>query len=124
MGPDDCLYVAAPTLATHDAIYRVTRDRLVDVIYAGFGRPQGLAFDSTGALYVVDALAGEAGVYRLDVGRAQSEAELVLTAPSLVGLTFDPEGGLLLASADTVWRLDCPLKPLASPGGSDGAPGL
>ena len=32
MGPDDCLYVTAPTLATHDAIYRISRDRLVDVV--------------------------------------------------------------------------------------------
>ena len=48
-GPDECLYVAAPTLATHDAVYRITRDRLVDVVQTGFGRPQGLAFDSSGA---------------------------------------------------------------------------
>ena len=114
MGPDDCLYVAAPTMATHDAIYRVTRDRLVDTVYAGFGRPQGLAFDSTGALYVVDALAGSAGLYRLDVSRANAQPELVVAAPALVGVAFDPQGGLLLASSDTVWRLDCALTPLAS----------
>lgn len=112
MGPDDCLYVTAPTLATHDALYRVTPDRLVDVVCHGFGRPQGLAFDALGALYVVDALAGGAGLYRLDVSRPSAEPELVLTAPSLVGVAFDPKGGLVLASADTIWRLDCPLKPL------------
>ena len=43
-GPDGCLDVAAPTLATHDPIYRITPDRLVDSVYEGFGRPQGLAF--------------------------------------------------------------------------------
>jgi glucose/arabinose dehydrogenase len=111
MGPDDCLYVAAPTLSTRDAIYRITPDRLVDVVYTGFGRPQGLAFDASGQLYVVDALAGSAGLYRLDVTRPGAEAELVLTAPSLVGVCFDPDGGLLVASADTVWRLDCALQP-------------
>jgi sugar lactone lactonase YvrE len=111
MGPDDALYVTAPTLATHDAVYRVTRDRLVDVISSGFGRPQGLAFDSSGALYVVDALAGGAGLYRLDPGASRPVPELVLTAPSLVGVAFDPAGGLVLASAETIWRLDCPLKP-------------
>ena len=57
-GPDGCLYVTAPTLATHDPVYRITPDRLVDVVCDGFGRPQGLAFDSSGALYVADALAG------------------------------------------------------------------
>lgn len=112
MGPDGCLYVTAPTLATHDFVYRVTPDRLVDPIHSRLGRPQGLAFDSTGSLYVVEALAGAAGLYRLDVSQTDGDAELVLTAPGLVGLAFDPEGGLLLASADTVWQLDCPLKPL------------
>src|SRR5690606_28764501 len=54
-GPDDCLYVTAPTLASHDPLYRITPDRLVDTVVDGFGRPQGLAFDSSGALYVVEA---------------------------------------------------------------------
>jgi sugar lactone lactonase YvrE len=111
MGPDDALYVTAPTLATHDALYRITPDRLVDVVYTGLGRPQGLAFDSTGQLYVVEALAGAAGLYRLDVTASRPEAELVLSASSLVGLAFDPEGGIALASGETVWRLDCALKP-------------
>ena len=48
MGPDGCLYVAAPTFATHDPIYRITPERLVDVVNDQLGRPQGLAFDSTG----------------------------------------------------------------------------
>ena len=114
MGPDDTLYVTGPTLATHDALYRITRDRLVDVVYHRFGRPQGLAFEASGTLYVVDALAGAAALYRLDVAVPSPDVELVLTAPSLVGVAFDPAGGLLLASSDTVWRLDCPLKPLRS----------
>jgi len=111
MGPDEALYITAPTLATHDAVYRVSRDRMVDVIYSGFGRPQGLAFDSTGALYVVDALAGSSGLYRLDPAAPSAAPELVVSAPSLIGVAFDPQGGLVLASADTVWRLDCPLRP-------------
>lgn len=112
-GPDRCLYVTAPTLASHDPVYRVTPDRLVDVVTDGFGRPQGLAFDSTGMLYVVDALAGGAGLYRLDVTKTRPEPELVLSAPALVGVAFDPAGGIVLASNDTLWRLDVPLKPLA-----------
>ena len=110
-GPDDCLYVAAPTLSTHDPIYRITPDRLIDELHAGFGRPQGLAFDSTGALYVVEALAGQGGLYRLDVTKTKPQPELVLAAPSLVGVTFAPDGGLVVCSNDTVWRLDCQLTP-------------
>ncbi len=74
LGPDGSLYVAAPTLASHDAVYRVTPDRRVDTVYGGFGRPQGLAFDSEGRLYVADALAGDAGLYRLDSGGCRAEA--------------------------------------------------
>lgn len=110
-GPDDCLYVTAPTFSTHDPLYRISRDRLVTVVTEAFGRPQGLAFDSTGALFVVDALAGAAGLYRLDVTAKQPAPVLVLSAVSLVGVALDPEGGLVLASTDTIWRLDVAVKP-------------
>ena len=108
-GPDGCLYVAAPTLATRDVIYRITPDRIVEDACTGFGRPQGLAFDSTGTLYVVDALAGAAGLYRVDVSRPRPEPELVVSAAALVGVAFDPTGGVVLASNDTAWRLDVAL---------------
>jgi sugar lactone lactonase YvrE len=110
-GPDDCLYVTAPTMGTHDSVYRITRDRLVETVCDGFGRPQGLAVDSTGMLYVVDALAGASGLYRVEIGRPDPQPELVLTAPSLIGVAFDPIGGVVLASADTIWKLDAPLRP-------------
>jgi sugar lactone lactonase YvrE len=104
-GPDDCLYVTAPTLSTHDAIYRITRDRTITVVSDEFGRPQGLAFDPSGSLFVVDALAGNAGLYRLDL-TPRSRPMLVLSAVSLVGVAFDPAGGVVLASSDTLWKLD------------------
>jgi hypothetical protein len=31
----------------------------------------------------------------------------------LVGVAFAPDGGVVLASNDTIWRLDVPLRPLA-----------
>jgi sugar lactone lactonase YvrE len=111
VGPDDCLYVSAPTLATHDVVYRITPDRLVDIVTDKLGRPQGLAFDRTGGLYVVDALAGAAGLFRVDRNDPQAQTELALTAPALVGLAFDPEGGVVLASNESVWHLGVPMKP-------------
>ena len=112
-GPDNCLYVTAPTFSTHDALYRITPERLVTVVTEAFGRPQGLAFDSTGSLFVVDALAGNAGLYRLDLTQSSPLPVLVLSAVSLVGVAFDPAGGLVLASNDAVWKLDVDLKPYA-----------
>jgi hypothetical protein len=114
LGPDESLYVTAPTLSSHDTLYRISRDRLVDTVFDGFGRPQGLAFDHLGRLYVVEALAGAAGLYRLDLHSAPTAPELLVSAPTLVGVAFDPEGGLVLASTDTIWRLDAPLSPLVS----------
>jgi sugar lactone lactonase YvrE len=102
-GPDGWLYVTAPTLSARDCIYRVSPDGLVDVFHDGFGRPQGLAFDRGGDLYVVDALAGTSGVYRLPMDRP-AEAERVVSGGSLIGLAFDPRGGFVLASSDTVFR--------------------
>ena len=105
-GPDSCLYVTAPTLATHDALYRITPDRLVDTVTEAFGRPQGLAFDSTGTLYVVEALAGAAGLFRVDVRQTAPVPELVVAAAALVGVAFDPSGATVLSSNDVVWKLD------------------
>jgi sugar lactone lactonase YvrE len=111
-GPDDCLYLTAPTLASRDAVYRVTPDRLVDVVYDGFGRPQGLAFDADGDLYVAEAAAGTAGLYRLRLGGADPpRAELVAAVPAIVGVAFDPDGGVLMASNDTIWRVDVDRRP-------------
>ncbi len=102
-GPDGWLYVTAPTLSARDCVYRVSPEGLVDVFHDGFGRPQGLAFDSQGDLYVVDALAGSSGVYRLAMDRP-AEAEQVVSGGSLIGLAFDPRGGFVLATSDTVFR--------------------
>ena len=113
-GPDGDLFVSAPTLATHDPIYRITPDRMVETVYDGFGRPQGLAFDSTGALYVAEALAGAAGLYKLDLSRTPVTAERMLSAPALIGVAFDPTaGGVIIASNDTVWRIDADVRPAA-----------
>jgi len=108
MGPDDSLYVTAPTFATRDHVYRVDRQGEVRVVSSEFGRPQGLAVDADGTLYVVDAIAGGAGLFRVIEGRPR---ERVLSAPSLVGAAFDPGGGLAVASGDTVYRLDIGLRP-------------
>jgi DNA-binding beta-propeller fold protein YncE len=69
---------------------------------SGFGRPQGLAFDPSGNLFVVEALAGTSGLYRLPV---EGEPEMVVSGPGLVGVAFDPLGGLVVCSNDTAYRL-------------------
>ena len=103
-GPDGYLYVTGPTLHTTDAIYRISLEGDVSTWTTGFGRPQGLAFDAAGHLYVVDALAGSSGVYRIRLDAPDSH-ELMLSGGPLIGLAFDPHGGLALATNETVFRL-------------------
>ena len=111
VGPDDCVYVAGPTLGPYDHVYRLDpATGAIDRMYSGFGRPQGIAFDSQGMLYVVEALAGANGLYRV---RPDGTAELVVAGQSLVGVAFNPNGGMVVASNDTVYRLDVPIRPLA-----------
>jgi len=110
IGPDDGVYVTAPTLGPYDYVYRVDPvTGKIDRVYSGFGRPQGLAFDSQGSLYVVEALAGWSGLYRLHPG---GKPELVVAGQTLVGVAFNPQGGLVVASNDTAYRLQVGSRPL------------
>ena len=49
-GPDERLYVTAPGLASHDAVFAIDKKGDVTTYFRGFGRPQGLAFDKGGNL--------------------------------------------------------------------------
>src|SRR6266853_2197664 len=105
IGPDRAVYVTAPTLSTYDPIYKVAPDGTVTTLDARFGRPQGIAFDPDGTLFVIEALAGSSGLYRLPAG---GPPELVLSGQNLVGLAFDSLGGLIVCSNETAFRLKQP----------------
>jgi sugar lactone lactonase YvrE len=99
MGPDGALYVAGPTLASYDRVYRIQTSGAIETLDHTFGRPQGLAFDSKGVLHVVEALAGVSGVYRLPQGAART---LVVSGARLVGVAF-ADDTLVVASNDSAW---------------------
>ena len=117
IGPDRALYVTGPTLSSYDPLYRIEHDGRVTTAYAGFGRPQGLAFDPNGSLFVVEALAGSSGLYRVPpggpgeaggsggAGGAAEKPQLVLAGPALVGVAFDRAGTLVVSSNETAYRL-------------------
>jgi sugar lactone lactonase YvrE len=91
-------------------VYRVTPGGEVDIVASGFGRPQGLAFDSNGLLYVVDAIAGDATVFRMPPDRPE-ERQPVMSGGALIGLAFDPLGGAVIASGDTAYRIETGVQP-------------
>src|SRR5689334_802300 len=63
-GLDDSLYVAGPTVTSFDSIWRINPDGDIDMFFKGLGRPQGLAFDRDGNLYVAAAFRGRRGIVR------------------------------------------------------------
>jgi sugar lactone lactonase YvrE len=103
MAPDGTLIVSAPTLNSSDGLYRISPDGETTRWADGFGRPQGLAFDPQGTLYVVDALAGDSGVYRVDDDGTRT---LVVSGAGLLGVTFDPtDGTLTVCTDDAIYRI-------------------
>jgi streptogramin lyase len=102
IAPDGTLYVTGPTLSSYDSLYRIDTTGTVTTAHAAFGRPQGLGFDRHGTLFVVDALAGSSGLYRVP---STGEPELVLSGPGLVGVAFDDQGTLVVSSNETAYRL-------------------
>jgi hypothetical protein len=98
------LYVTGPTTSSFDHVVRITPAGQVTSFYRGLGRPQGLAFDIEGNLYVAASLAGKRGVVRLT---SDANAELVVSGYDLVGLAFGRHGSMILATNDSL--VDLPL---------------
>lgn len=107
-GPDDSLYVTGPTVTSFDSIWRINPDGDIDMFFKGLGRPQGLAFDREGNLYVAAALRGRRGIIRISPdGR---EAKVVVAGVNLVGLSFSATGEMAVVSIDSVYSLQTQIK--------------
>lgn len=106
-GPDGGLWVTGPTTSSYDSVYRISPAGVVEVFYRGLGRPQGLAFDAEGRLYVAASLGGRKGVARIGADR---KAELFVSGPGIVGLAFTPSRSLIVATNSALYRLDVGIK--------------
>jgi sugar lactone lactonase YvrE len=102
-GPDDNLYVTGPTVSSFDSIARFDEQGKATVFFRGLGRPQGLAFDREGNLYVAAALRGRRGVVRISADA--KTAELVVAGMNVVGLAFGPQGEMVVATNEAVYSL-------------------
>ena len=81
--PAGDLYVTGPTTSSFERVYRITPAGEVSTFYRGLGRPQGLAFDRAGNLYVAASLSGRRGIVRLT---PDAQPEIVLSGSNIVGL--------------------------------------
>jgi len=96
------LYVTGPTTSSFDAVYQVDPQGHVEVFYRGLGRPQGLAFDVQGNLYVAASLHGRRGIVKLT---PDGQASLSVSGQNLVGLAFGPDSTAVLATTSGVYHL-------------------
>ena len=103
-GPDERLYVTAPGLASHDAVYAINASGSVTRYFRGLGRPQGLAFDTEGNLYVAACFRGKHGIVRISQGG--ESAETFVAGNNVVGLCFTKNGEMVVATNDSVYSLN------------------
>jgi DNA-binding beta-propeller fold protein YncE len=101
--PAGDLFISGPTTSSFDRVYRVTPAGEVSVFFRGLGRPQGLAFDRAGNLYVAASLSGKRGIVRLT---PQAEPEVVLGGSNIVGLALMPTHRAMIVTNSALFSLD------------------
>jgi hypothetical protein len=106
------LFVSGPTTSSYDRIVRINRQGEVSLFYRGLGRPQGLAFDRDGNLYIAASLNGHRGIARIT---PDGKAQLVLSGMGLVGLSLLPTRRAVLATNSALFSVDWNIEGLALP---------
>ncbi len=101
-GPDGYLYVTGPNISSFDSVMRISPDGEVSRFFTGLGRPQGLAFDTAGNLYVAASRQGHRGIVKIT---PDAEAEMFVAGNALVGLCFDELGDMILATSSELFRI-------------------
>jgi len=101
-GPHGDLFVTGPTTSSFDCVHKVDPHGSVSVFYRGLGRPQGLAFDAAGNLYVTASLSGKRGIVKIT---PDAKATLQVSGQGLVGLAFAPGKSAILATNSAVHRI-------------------
>jgi sugar lactone lactonase YvrE len=101
--PTGDLFVTGPTTSSYERVYRISPGGEVSIFFRGLGRPQGLAFDRKGNLYIAASLGGKRGIVRLT---PQAEAELVVGGSNIVGLALLPAHRAMITTNSALFSLD------------------
>jgi sugar lactone lactonase YvrE len=111
-GPGGNLFVTGPTTSSFDSVHKVDPHGSVSVFYRGLGRPQGLAFDTEGNLYVAASLSGKRGIVKIT---PDAKASLEVSGQGLVGLAFAPGKSAILATNNAVHHISWNIQGLPLP---------
>jgi sugar lactone lactonase YvrE len=101
--PSGELYATGPTTSSFDRVYRISQGGDVTIFFRGLGRPQGLAFDRDGNLFVAASLGGRRGIIRIT---PQGHPELALSGSGVVGMALLPSGRAIVTTSSAVFTLD------------------
>ena len=101
-GPDGNLYLTGPTISSFDHVFCISPTGEVTSFYRGLGRPQGLAFDGDGNLYVAASVAGERGIVRIT---PQAQVERVVSGYGIVGMAFTRQQSMVVATNNSLIEL-------------------
>ncbi|MGP0097334.1 MAG: gluconolaconase [Terriglobales bacterium] len=96
------MFVTGPSTSSFDCVYKVDPHGTVSVFYRGLGRPQGLALDVDGNIYVAASLSGKRGIVKIT---PQGKANLEVSGQGLVGLAFAPGKSAILATNSAVHHI-------------------
>jgi sugar lactone lactonase YvrE len=103
VGSDGTLFVTAPSLSPNDCVWAIDREGTPAAFFRGLSRPQGLALDRDGNVYVAGSLRGHRGLIRIT---PSGSAELVVAGYNLVGVAFSPLGTAVLATNEAVYDVE------------------
>lgn len=107
-GPDGRLFVSAPGLASHDAIYVVDTAGNVEKFAVGFGRPQGIAFGRDGQLYAAACYAGRRGIFSISPDALA--VRQIVAGMNIVGLCFTTDARLIAATNEAVYSIKADIR--------------
>ena len=102
-GPDDYLYVTGPTTSSFDSRASHLARRPRGAVLSRPGPPAGHGVRRERKPVRGASLGGRRGVVRIS---PESKRELFLSGPAIVGLAFSPAKSLVLATNNSIYRVD------------------
>src|SRR6266853_487696 len=101
-GPGGDMFVTGPSTSSFDSVYKVDPHGSVSTFSRGLGRPQGLALDVDGNIYVAASLSGRRGIVKIT---PEGKADLEVSGQGLVGLAFARGRSAILATNSAVHHI-------------------